>query len=227
MAAWIGSHPPTKTLPFHGGINPGRWIDVPAPLKFEPLTFKSVDRCAVFLTSVLIPSIWCFLRYSDDTLKNPQGILKINLLFLSQLSYLQCVFGLQESKLISFLSATWQDGRLLNSRTDLTTGHNNWTRCVCLVRWFPHFVSEKQKTSSPVCFVWFLWGPPYLLMATPGVLTYNHCIATVGLRWAAALQLLAEMTKHQAAAYLGRRCPGKKYRHLFRTTSGLDVFSTF
>ena len=28
--AWSGSHPPTKTLPFHGDIDLGRQIDVPA-----------------------------------------------------------------------------------------------------------------------------------------------------------------------------------------------------
>jgi len=30
--AWSGSHPPTKTLPFHGDIDLGRQIDVPAIL---------------------------------------------------------------------------------------------------------------------------------------------------------------------------------------------------
>jgi hypothetical protein len=31
--AWAGSHPPTKTLPFHGDIDLGRQIDVPANLQ--------------------------------------------------------------------------------------------------------------------------------------------------------------------------------------------------
>ena len=30
MDAWSGSHPPTKTLPFHGDMTDGRLRDVPA-----------------------------------------------------------------------------------------------------------------------------------------------------------------------------------------------------
>ena len=33
--AWSGSHPPTKTLPFHGDIDLGRQIDVPANLQIS------------------------------------------------------------------------------------------------------------------------------------------------------------------------------------------------
>ena len=40
--AWSGSHPPTKTLPFHGDIDLGRQIDVPANLQ---ISFNCWSSC--------------------------------------------------------------------------------------------------------------------------------------------------------------------------------------
>ena len=51
--AWIGSHPPTKTLPFHGDMTLGRWSHVPA------FTIGTVDlqilfnRCSVFFCNAV------------------------------------------------------------------------------------------------------------------------------------------------------------------------------
>jgi len=51
--AWSGSHPPTKTLPFHGDMTKGRLCHVPASFSEmgcgQPKNHQAVSKQSVFI----------------------------------------------------------------------------------------------------------------------------------------------------------------------------------
>ena len=64
MDAWSGSHPPTKTLPFHGDMTKGRLCHVPASFSEmgggQPKNHQAVSKQSVF--------IFLFARFSQSEL---------------------------------------------------------------------------------------------------------------------------------------------------------------
>ena len=65
--AWSGSHPPTKTLPFHGDIDLGREIDVPANLQISVNYWSS---CYTALYRIYTQDL------RSHILRTPQGVLE-------------------------------------------------------------------------------------------------------------------------------------------------------